>query len=116
MGIIATAVGCSGHPKQTAAQADLDRAQAALQAALDSWKAGGKPGAIPGRVAEVTDPDWAAGQRLTAYLIYGADGRPDELVKCGAALTVRDTQGNSMTKDVVYSVRGAEPFVIVREP
>jgi hypothetical protein len=111
----AAAAGCGGTATQSVPQGELDRAQAALQTALDAWKRDGRPGAVQGRVAGMADPDWAGGVRLVDYMIYNAEGRPGEAVRCGVALSLRDRQGKALTKDVVYSVRGGEPFVIDRE-
>jgi hypothetical protein len=115
IGLAASAAGCGGPAKPTVPQAELDRAQAALQATLDAWKKGGRPGPIRGRVADVTDPDWAAGLRLVDYMIYGADGRPGEPIRCGAALSLRDRLGKTVMRDTVYLVRGGGPFIISRE-
>src|SRR5438045_1704888 len=99
LGLAAGSAGCGGAAGKAAPRAELDRAQAALQAALDAWKKGGRPG------AGITDPDWAGGVRLVDYMIYNAEGRPGEDVRCGVALSLRDRQGKALTKDVVYSVR-----------
>ena len=112
---LAAAAGCGGAAPKSVPQADLDRAQAALQAALDAWKRGGRPGAVQGRTAGMADPDWAGGLRLVDYMIYNAEGCPGEEVRCGVALSLRDRQGKAVTKDVVYAVRGGEPFLIARE-
>src|SRR5581483_486516 len=113
LGLAAAAAGC-GEGAKSRPQSELDRAQSALQAALDVWKKGGRPGPIRGRVAEMTDPDWTGGARLVDYMIYGAEGRPGEPIRCGVGLILRDRQGKALTKEAVYSVRGDEPFAITR--
>jgi hypothetical protein len=116
LALAGAAAGCGGRPAASVPQGDLDRAQAALQAALDAWKRGGQPGAVRGSVAAVTDPDWADGGRLLDYMIYNAEGRPGESIRCGAILSLRDKAGRTAKKDVVYSLSGGDSFVIAREP
>ncbi|HEX4592009.1 MAG TPA: hypothetical protein VH120_18890 [Gemmataceae bacterium] len=115
LALAGTAIGCGGRPAASAPQADLDRAQAALQTALDAWKRGSPPGAVHG-VAAITDPDWADGGRLMDYMIYNAEGGPHESIRCGAILSLRDKAGRTTKQDVVYSLTGTGPFVITREP
>jgi hypothetical protein len=114
LGLAAT-LGCHRESTKAVSQVELDRAQAALQAALDAWKRGSSPGPIQRQVAAVTDPDWAGGLRLENYMIYSADGTPGEQVRCGVALSLRDKQGQVVMKDVFYSLSGDAPFVIARE-
>ena len=116
LALAGTATGCGGRPAESLPQGDLDRAEAALQAALDAWKRGGQPGAVRGPVSAVTDPDWADGGRLLDYMIYNAEGRPGEGICCGVILSLRDKGGRTTKKDVVYALSGSEPFVIAREP
>jgi hypothetical protein len=115
LGLAAGLAGCGSAPTP-APQAELDRAQAALQATLDAWKKGARPGALKGPVVAVTDPDWAAGLRLQDYMIYNTEGREGEGIRCGVALALSDRQGHRLTRDVVYSIRGTDKLVIAREP
>ena len=70
--ILSTAGGCSNG---TAAVPSGEVARKALEAALDSWREGGKPGELPGTEprVEIHDTPWASGQHLASYEILGEE-------------------------------------------
>jgi hypothetical protein len=113
--LVATLAGCGGRGNALPQQ-ELDRAQDALQGALDVWKKGGKPAAVKAPVTEVADPDWKDGVRLADYMIYNTEPGPGEDIRCGVALLLHDRQGKRLPKDVVYHVRGKDKLVIERQP
>jgi hypothetical protein len=108
--------GCGG--KRSLAEDDLDRARKGVQEALDAWKKGGPPpkkGVLSPQV-EITDPDWAAGYRLTGYEIKRVEGWEGTNARSWVALSLQSRQGKKVEKEVVYEIRLGEKVVIGRDP
>src|SRR4051794_23369350 len=93
-----TPAGC----KKDAAGADLRRAEAAVDRALDVWVRGEPPDRAEG--IRVDDPDWRAGQRLVGFLVsqsVAVEGAKDE-VRCRVALTLQDRSGRRVDREAEY--------------
>jgi hypothetical protein len=108
------AQGCGKRPPNQPA----DKAEAALEAFLDSWSRGAAPDkfAGPGHALQGTDPDWAAGHRLLSFLSVEsqpAEGAPHRF-RCRVALSLQDRMGKKVDKEVVYDVQLGEKSVISR--
>jgi hypothetical protein len=105
--------GCSPGGKVEDFTPPADNARQALVAALDHWKAGNKPGTLPGTApaVEVLDSKWKAGQKLTAYEILGED-------PAGAGprtFKVRLTPAQGAPVEVRYMVVGIDPLWVYRD-
>ena len=90
------------------------RAEAALDRALDTWVRGEPPDRLEG--IRIDDPDWRAGLRLVGFLVSrssGVEGAPDE-VRCRVALTLQDRTGRRVEREAEYRVRLAEPIAVER--
>jgi hypothetical protein len=88
-------------------------ARSSLEAALNSWRQGEKPGTVAGiePAVQVVDTPWLRGQRLTAYEIVREE--PSEMDK---RFTVRLTlDGASGSQDVQYIVVGKGPVWVYRD-
>ncbi len=82
--LVCAAAGCGPSlPPET----DAAAAKAALTAALDAWKAGGKPDALKARTPQVVfnQPGWADGPPLEGYEIKG-ESRHGQGMKYSVAL------------------------------
>jgi hypothetical protein len=106
-----TAGGC-GNGSASAPAGDV--ARAALDAALKSWRDGGKPGTVAGvdPPVQVLDTPWAQGDRLASYEILGEEA--------GAAaekqFTVRLVLAKpERTQEVTYHVLGSGPVMVFRD-
>jgi hypothetical protein len=87
-------------------------ARGALQAALDTWKAGKTPTALDAATprVEVVDFEWRAGKALTDYSL--GDDAPGQGTKTFSA---RLTLKGQPPKDVTYMVLGVDPILIYRD-
>jgi hypothetical protein len=106
-------VGCSRGP-QRAPPVNPEQAREALKTTLESWKQGEAPAALRDRPPNITaqDMDWEAGLRLIEYQIVD-DGKLDDAnLRCAVKLTLRDSQGRDVHKNVKYVV-GTSPIVTV---
>src|SRR5262245_41504073 len=68
-GLLALA-GCSRSPGVADFTPPPDNARRALEAALNHWQTGHKPGTVPGTASptvEVVDSRWKAGQQLRSF-------------------------------------------------
>ena len=105
-----TPLGCNTEPARTGQQ----KAEAALDQALDAWVRGESSDKLP--AIRIDDPDWKAGQRLLGFLTSQSapsEGAPN-LFRCRVALTLRDRSGKRIDREVEYSVRVGEEVVIER--
>jgi hypothetical protein len=109
--LLLTAGGCgNGRPSSPSDEV----ARAALEAALKTWRDGGKPGTVAGTdpPVQVLDTPWAQGDRLTSYEILGEEA--------GAAaekqFTVRLVLSKpERTEEVTYHVLGRSPVMVFRD-
>jgi hypothetical protein len=90
-----------------------DLARSSLEAALKSWRDGGKPGTIAGMepAVQVTDTPWSQGDRLSAFEIL------DENTSGGQkTFSVRLTLTKPARVDEVqYYVMGQGPVLVFRD-
>jgi hypothetical protein len=108
------AVGCGG-PKHS--KAAVERGRTALTAALDAWK-GDEP---PDRLRALPDPvDYTDELRLTHKLLEYTLGRPNTtdpaVLRYPATLKLRDRDGQTQDRDVVFEVKLQTPVLIARDP
>jgi hypothetical protein len=112
-GALLLLAGCSPGGKVEDFTPAADNARKALVAALDHWKAGNKPGTVPGTspAVEVLDSKWKAGQKITAYEILGEDpaGPGSRTFK------VRLTPAQGAPAEVRYVVVGIDPLWVYRD-
>jgi predicted small lipoprotein YifL len=95
--LLAAIAGCG--PK-----ADLDRAEKAVRAALEAWKAGGTPQQLTDRAIEIAEPDWKARYRLLDYQLKQASAQPQQGPRVVVVLTLQDRAGKKVTREVAYEV------------
>ncbi len=113
-GLAAVAGGCGKNaPRPT------EKAEAAIDKALDAWLRGEPPGTVTAGEPPVqaTDPDWQAGHRLLSFLVVESKAIPDnpDHVRCRVALSLQDATGKQVDKEVVYDVQLGDTIVIRRE-
>lgn len=103
-----SALGCRGGVKPEA-----DLARSSLAAALDAWRSGGRPGAIPGTTPPVhaVDAVWQSGRKLESYeIIEESDGEGDR--RFGVRLK---QAGPAAGETARYVVLGRGPVWVYRE-
>ncbi len=118
-GLLASAVlmgvcaGCAskGYDKYYPSE---DKARQALEAALNAWRDGKKPGSVEGAPVpvQVVDSEWLHGKRLQSYEIVGEE--PNEGPRVfSVRLTLQRPAGQQAT--VRYYVVGKDPLWVYRE-
>ncbi len=103
-------LGCQTESHRTTQQ----KAEAALDRALDAWVRGESPDKLPS--IRIDDPDWRAGQRLLGFLTSQSsptEGKPNRF-RCRVALTLQDRSGKRFDREVEYSVEVGEDVAIER--
>jgi hypothetical protein len=92
-----------------------DKARQVLEAALNAWKEGKKPGVIEGApvAAEAVDSRWRAGQKLREYEILSEEPNSGGPRVFSVRLTMDKPSGQSVT--VRYFIVGKEPLWVYRE-
>ncbi len=91
----------------------VDRAKVALEASLNAWRDGKKPGNIEGTdpPVQVVDNDWTNGRKLAAFEILRE--QPSESDK---RFVVKLTfAAPSAETEAIYVVLGASPIAVFRE-
>jgi hypothetical protein len=88
-------------------------ARTALEAALNSWCDGGKPGALPGTEpsVEVHDTPWASGQNLTSFEILREES---EGVEKRFAVRLSLAKPDRVL-EATYHVLGVGPVMVFRD-
>jgi hypothetical protein len=114
--LVAAASGCRGNN----ANVQSEKAETALQKALDAW-ARGEPAdkfADAKQPIQLTDPDWKAGHRLLSFLVVEATPTADnpKNVRCKVTLSKAEPGGEAVEKEVVYLVQMGSKIVIDRQP
>jgi hypothetical protein len=106
--ILFTAGGCSNG---STAVPSGEVARTALEAALKTWRDGGKPGLLPDTdpVVQVHDTPWASGQSLKSFEIL----REEEAVGVEKRFAVRLSFSKpDRVEEVQYHVIGAGPVMV----
>jgi hypothetical protein len=111
--LLLAAGGCgNGRPSSPSDEV----ARAALDAALKTWRDGGKPGAVAGMdpPVQVHDTPWARGDRLASYEILGEEAGAAAAEK---QFTVRLVLAGKpeRTEEVTYHVLGRGPVMVFRD-
>ena len=90
-----------------------DVARRSLEAALASWRDGGKPGHVPGvePPTEVHDTPWSLGDRLSSYEIVGEHKSAAEM-KFSVRLSLAKPD---RVQEVEYYVLGRDPVMVFRD-
>lgn len=107
--LMAAYASCGGPSMNPAA----DRARAALQSALEAWRAGEKPGLIPGTdpPVQAVDNDWTNGRKLAAFEILR-----EQASNSDKRFVVKLTHAApAATVETVYIVLGVSPIAVFRE-
>jgi hypothetical protein len=112
LGMLVFATGCG---RRSLPETDLARARIAVETTLESWKKGEMPEALKERSIDADDPDWASGERLVDFMIYDAEGRKRDRIRCGVLLTLLDRQGSKVNKEVYFTISSEDRIVIRRE-
>ncbi len=107
------AAGCGAEGKSGAPMPTGQEARAALEKALDSWKAGKPPSSIADQTPkiDVVDSQWKAGDVLESYSIVN-EKQGEGNKTFGVKLTLKKPPGS---KDVEYMVLGKDPVRIYRD-
>ena len=91
-----------------------DRARQALEASLNAWRDGKKPGTVEGAPVPVqaVDSQWLYGQKITNYEILAEE--PNEGPRVfSVRLTLQKPAGKQVTTR--YFIVGKEPLWVYRE-
>jgi hypothetical protein len=91
-----------------------DVARTALDAALKSWRDGGKPGMVAGTdpPVQVLDTPWARGDRLASYEILGEEEGGTVEKQFNVRLVFAKPE---RTQEVKYHVLGRGPVMVFRD-
>jgi hypothetical protein len=91
-----------------------DKARQALEAALNSWCEGKKPGPVEGAPmpVQVVDSEWLSGKKLQSYEIVGEEKNEGPRV-FSVRLTLQRPAGQQAT--IRYYIVGKEPLWVYRE-
>jgi hypothetical protein len=102
-----------GCKKDASAQLQ-QKAEAAIDKALDAWVRGESPDKLT--AIKIDDPDWKAGLRLLGFLTMESSPLPDsaDRMRCRVAITLQDRLGKKVDREVVYVVQVGDVVVIVR--
>jgi hypothetical protein len=110
---LAICAGCSarGYDRYIPSE---DKARQALEATLNAWRDGKRPGAIEGAptAVQAVDTQWLAGQQLASYEIVGEESGEGPRV-FSVKLTMKRPAGKQLS--VRYLVVGKEPLWVYRE-
>lgn len=111
--LLLAAAGCG---RSLPAAADPGRARAALETALDAWKAGQNAQAMRDRSPAIYfyDPLAEDGAQLVDYRIVSEQANGQGWV-CEVLLTVKDRQGQSVERRGGYNIDTDPALVIVRQ-
>jgi hypothetical protein len=110
--VLSNITGCGGDSLATSFPPD-DVARQALDAALKTWRDGGKPGPVAGTAppVQVHDTPWALGDRLSSYEIIGEAKNPAE-----RRFSVRLSLAKpDRVQEVEYYVLGRDPVMVFRD-
>ncbi len=110
--LLLVCAGCSSRSYTKYIPSD-DKARQALEASLNAWQDGKKPGPIEGapQPVQAVDSRWQAGQVLKSYEIIGEEASEGPRV-----FSVRLTLGKPAVQQTVrYIVLGKEPLWVYRE-
>jgi hypothetical protein len=108
-----TLSGCSGA---AAHAVDPSRARDALVVALDHWKTGEDPRALPSSTTPMTvqDFDWLGGAKLIDYQLLSEGQKRDANLSVKVKLTLASNQGKGKNVEkTVYYLVGTSPSVTV---
>jgi hypothetical protein len=109
LAILLVVPSCGGPSMNPAA----DRAKVALEASLNAWRDGKKPGNIEGTdpPVQAVDNDWTNGRKLEAFEIL-REQPSDSDKRFVVKLTYK---APSAVTEAVYVVLGASPIAVFRE-
>jgi hypothetical protein len=98
-------------------QAEIERGQQAVAAALDAWKANDPPDKLKG----LPDPvnfieELQKTYALTEYAIVKSDGSDPDVIRYTVTLKLKDRKGKESEREVVYGVALKTPVVVSRDP
>jgi hypothetical protein len=108
---------CGCGASSGAQAADPDQAQTALRAALDAWKAGGKPADLESHAPSihVKDADWNDGFRLVSYRA-GDEGKLVGFdMNYPVVLELKSPKGKAVKKQAVYTVTTRPQVLVLRQ-
>jgi hypothetical protein len=111
--VVLSCAGCGKTDDADRYSPPEDKARAALEAALNSWKEGRTPGRIDGDslAVEAVDSRWSEGLELADFQILGVE--PAEGAKC--FLVELQLKENGERQSVRYFVVGRDPIWVYRE-
>ena len=109
--LIVSAGGC-GHSRSEGLPSDKVARQA-LEAALTTWRDGGKPGPVAGidPPVEVHDTPWSLGERLSSFEIVQQDQSASEM-RFSVRLSLAKPE---RVQEVQYYVLGRAPVMVFRD-
>ncbi|AWM37507.1 hypothetical protein GobsT_45210 [Gemmata obscuriglobus] len=114
LAVAALVTGC-GAPGRPASE--VERARAAVTAALDGWKANEAPEKLKARPDPVDFADeLRATHALTDYTVGKVDGSDKDVVRVTVVLKLKDKKGKSSEREAVYAVALRAPVVVSRDP
>lgn len=101
---------CCGRPNMNPS---ADRARGALEASLNAWREGKKPGNVAGTdpPVQVVDNEWTNGRKLAAFEVLRE--QPSELDKRFAVKLTYKTP--DVAVEAVYVILGVSPIAVFRE-
>ena len=109
--LLLAAGGCGNGPSDALPSDEV--ARGALEAALKSWRDGGKPGPVSGMEppVQVHDTPWSQGERLSSFEILKEDKSAAEM-RFSVRLSLAKPE---RVKEVQYYVLGRDPVMVFRD-
>ena len=107
-------VGCGGKSRP---QDEVDRAKAAVVAALDNWKAN-EPIAKLKALSPPLDfnEELRSTQSLTDYTVTKVDSTDPIVIRVTVTMKLKDKKGKASEREAVYSVALKNPIAVARDP
>ncbi|MFO0935448.1 MAG: hypothetical protein U0798_02905 [Gemmataceae bacterium] len=112
LAVVSGGCGSKTHPK-----ADLDKAQAAVVASMDNWKANEPIAKLKTQNPAVDfNEELRATQTLTEYTVVKVHATDPEIIRVVVTLKLKDRKGKVTEREAVYAVAFKSMITVSRDP